>query len=56
MIQTQQHRMCKDGVYSRMNTVVLSHGMHSDLSTWDSFGEQLAESGRDTWQIEMYGD
>ena len=35
--------------------VVLSHGMHSDLSTWDSFAEQLAESGRDTWQIEMYG-
>src|SRR3989338_8778299 len=29
--------------------------MHSDLSTWDSFAEQLAESGRDTWQIEMYG-
>ena len=26
------------------------------LSTWDSFGEQLAESSRDTWQIEMYGD
>ena len=45
----------KDAVVNNPSPVVLSHGMHSDLSTWDSFGEQLAESGRDTWQIEMYG-
>src|SRR3989338_7652415 len=45
----------KDAVVNNPSPVVLSHGMHSNLNTWDSFGEQLAESGRDTWQIEMYG-
>ena len=48
----QQIGMCKQSI---IKPIVLSHGMHSDLSTWDSFAEQLAKSGRDTWQIEMYG-
>ena len=35
--------------------VVLSHGMHSNLLTWNDFETKLAESGRDSWLIEMYG-
>ena len=35
--------------------VVLSHGMHSNLLTWNDFATKLAESGRDSWLIEMYG-
>ena len=34
---------------------VLSHGMHSDLETWDDFGDKLATGGIDSWLIEMYG-
>jgi len=29
--------------------------MHSDLSTWNDFGEELALEGFDTWIIEPYG-
>src|SRR3989338_8076547 len=35
--------------------VVLSHGMHSDLFTWNDFANKLAESGKDVWTIEITG-
>lgn len=35
--------------------VVLSQGLWSNLYSWQSFGEELATSGRDTWLIEITG-
>lgn len=37
------------------NPIVLSHGIHSDLTTWEELGIELAKSGRDPWLIEPYG-
>ena len=45
----------KDAVVVDNSPVVLSHGMHSNLFTWNDFATKLAESGRDSWLIEMYG-
>lgn len=45
----------KDAVLTSQQPVVLAHGIHSNLYTWDDFGRQLATSGRDTWLIEPYG-
>lgn len=35
--------------------VVLSHGLHSNLDTWEDFAEDLSGNGFDTWVIEPYG-
>lgn len=35
--------------------VVLSRGIHSSLTTWETLGGELANEGRDTWLIEITG-
>jgi len=45
----------QDAVLNSSQPVVLSRGIHNNLFSWDSFGQQLASSGFDTWQIEMMG-
>lgn len=35
--------------------VVLAHGIHSDLTSWEDFGIELAKVGHDPWLIEPYG-
>ncbi len=35
--------------------VVLSRGVHSNLTTWEVLGGELANEGRDTWLIEITG-
>jgi len=45
----------KDAIVENPQPVVLAHGIHSDLNTWNDFAQDLAKSGRDSWIIEMYG-
>jgi len=45
----------KDAITEHENPVVLSHGIHSDLLSWEDFGKDLASSGFDAWLIEAYG-
>src|SRR3989338_11682664 len=35
--------------------VVLARGIHSNLTTWEVLAGELADSGRDTWLIEITG-
>ena len=35
--------------------VALSRGIHSNLTTWEVLGGELADGGRDTWLIEITG-
>src|SRR3989344_6122925 len=35
--------------------VVLAHGLFSNLTTWETLGSELSNSGRDTWLIEITG-
>src|SRR3989338_3982530 len=44
----------EDGVPVDM-PVVLARGLHSNLSTWETLGTELANSGRDVWLIEITG-
>lgn len=44
-----------DIVLQSPQPVVLAHGIHSDLLTWEDFGKEIAEEGRDVWLLEMYG-
>jgi hypothetical protein len=48
----------KDVIVNNSKPVVLAHGIHSDLFTWNDFGNELANNptyARDVWLIEMYG-
>ena len=35
--------------------VVISRGIHSNLTTWENLASELANTGRDTWMIEITG-
>ncbi len=35
--------------------VVLARGIHSNLTTWENLASELANTGRDTWMIEITG-
>lgn len=52
---TGYSRDFQDAAVGNPQPVVLSHGIHSDLFTWNDFAEKLAKNGRDAWLIEMYG-
>lgn len=48
----------KDAIVNNSKPVVLSRGTHSNLLTWNKFGQELAfdeKSARDTWLIEIVG-
>jgi len=35
--------------------VVLAHGLFSNLTTWETLGAEISNTGRDTWLIEITG-
>jgi len=57
-INTDYSQNFKDAIVNNSRPVVLSRGIHSNLFTWEDFGQELAfdeNAARDTWLIEMVG-